>query len=85
MRGRSIDGAIRRVVRRHPAVVKSLAWGPQWAPLYQGDPAVVLAGDRFHASSEGHVVFAASAAPVMDELLARLASSRSLPMSSPAP
>ncbi|MBA2337374.1 MAG: hypothetical protein H0V96_06415 [Acidimicrobiia bacterium] len=85
VRGRSVDGAIRRAVRGHPAVVKSLAWGPQWAPLYQGDPAVVLAGDRFHASSEGHAVFAASAAPVMDHLLARLASARGLPMSPPAP
>lgn len=78
VRGRSVDGAIRRVAWRHPNVVKSTAWGAQWAPLYHGDPAVMLAGDRFHASAEGHALFAAAAAPVMDELLARLAASREL-------
>ena len=77
VRGMAVDGAIRRVVRRHPGVVKSTAWGPQWAALYEGDPEVVLAADRFHASAEGHAVFAEAAAPVLDELLARLRASRS--------
>jgi lysophospholipase L1-like esterase len=76
VRGLAVDGAIRRVARRHPHTVKSTAWGPQWAPLYEGDPEVMLAGDRFHASAAGHAVFAEAAAPVLDELLARLAASR---------
>jgi lysophospholipase L1-like esterase len=78
VRGLAVDGAIRRVVWRHPGVVKSTAWGPQWAPLYEGDPDVVLATDRFHASAEGHAVFADAAAPVLDELLARVAEARGL-------
>jgi lysophospholipase L1-like esterase len=76
VRGLAVDGAIRRVVRRHPGVVKSTAWGPQWAALYEGDPEVMLAADRFHASAEGHAVFADASAPVLDELLARLRASR---------
>jgi lysophospholipase L1-like esterase len=75
VRGLAIDGAIRRVVRRHPEVVKSTAWGPQWAALYEGDPEVMLAPDRFHASAEGHAIFADAAAPVLDELLSRLRAS----------
>ncbi len=78
VRGLAVDGAIRRVVRRHPEVVKSTAWGPQWAALYEGDPEVMLARDRFHASAEGHAIFADGAAPVVDELLARLRAVRAV-------
>lgn len=72
VRGRAIDDAIRRAVAAHPGVVKGSAWGPGWAVFAEGDPGVYFAPDRFHASAEGHAVFAAAAAPVVDALLARL-------------
>lgn len=72
VRGRSIDRALLRAAARFPRVVKGSAWGPQWRIFADGDPEVVFAPDRFHASAVGHACFAAAVQPVMDELLRRL-------------
>ncbi len=68
VRGRSFDGAIRRVVARHPGVVKSRSWGNEWEP-FESDPEVIFAADQFHASSAGHAIFAGAAIPVVEALL----------------
>lgn len=72
VRGRACDRAIRRAAGRFPSVVKGEAWGPQWLVFEEGDPDVIFAEDRFHASAHGHAVFAAAVIPVIEELLRRL-------------
>jgi lysophospholipase L1-like esterase len=69
VRGRSIDGAIRRVAARHPGVVKSRAWGEGWE-AFASQPEVIFAGDQFHAGAAGHAVFAVAMIAVVDALLA---------------
>lgn len=73
VRGRSLDRATLRAASRYPNVVKGQAWGPAWRIFEEGDSAVVFAADQFHASAVGHETFAAAVAPVIDELLRRLA------------
>jgi lysophospholipase L1-like esterase len=72
VRGRSLDRATLRAASRFPNVVKGQAWGPAWRIFEEGDPAIVFAPDRFHASAVGHETFAAAVQPVIDELLRRL-------------
>jgi len=72
VRGRSLDRALLRAVRRYPTVVKAQAWGPAWSPLAEGDPAVIFAPDYFHVSAVGHATFAEGMTPVIHELLRRL-------------
>ena len=69
VRGRSFDGAIRRVASRHRGVVKSRSWGEMWRP-FDEHPEVIFAPDQFHASAAGHALFAAAAIPVAETLLA---------------
>ena len=76
VRGRSLDRAILRAASRFPNVVKGQAWGPQWRLFEEGDPAIVFAPDRFHASAVGHATFAAAVEPVIDELLRRMDAER---------
>jgi len=71
VRGRSIDQALVRAAAQFPDVVKGSAWGPQWRIFEDGDPDVVFAADRFHASAIGHACFAAALEPVVDELVSR--------------
>jgi lysophospholipase L1-like esterase len=68
VRGRSIDHAIGRVAFQY-GVPKSRAWGPEFAS-FEYDPAV-WAGDLFHASGEGHAMYADAANPLVDEALRR--------------
>lgn len=79
VRGRSLDRATLRAASRFPNVVKGQAWGPSWRFFDEGDPALVFAADRFHASAVGHATFAFAVEPVIDELLRRLASEREGP------
>lgn len=72
VRGRSLDRATLRAASRYPNVVKGQAWGPAWRIFEEGDPTIVFAPDRFHASAVGHEAFAAAVEPVIDELLRRL-------------
>jgi lysophospholipase L1-like esterase len=69
VRARAFDSAIRRVVARHPGVVKSRTWGEAWKP-FEEMPDVTFAPDQFHASAAGHAMFAAAAIPVVEKLLA---------------
>ena len=69
-RGRSMDHAIRRVVANRPNAVKSKAWGQVWH-RFDSDPIAMFSGDMFHASEEGHSVFAGNGIEVVNELLAR--------------
>lgn len=68
VRARSFDGAIRRVVARHPGVIKSRSWGEVWKP-FETNPEVIFAADQFHASAAGHAIFAATSIPVVEALL----------------
>jgi lysophospholipase L1-like esterase len=68
VRGRAIDHAIGRVAFRY-GVPKSRAWGLEYA-RFEYDPAV-WAGDLFHASGEGHTMYADAAKPLVDEALRR--------------
>ncbi|HEX9855898.1 MAG TPA: GDSL-type esterase/lipase family protein [Acidimicrobiia bacterium] len=71
VRARAFDRAIARVAARNPGVLKSTTWGPLWERFDRGDPEI-FAADQFHASGEGHAVFAASIIPVVDRLVASL-------------
>ncbi len=71
VRGRAVDGAIRRVVHNHPGVVKTDTWSPGWDE-FNTNPAAIFAADQFHASAYGHRVYTAAMLPAIDVLLARL-------------
>ena len=75
IRGRSFDRAIARAAARHPNVIKTVTWGPQWRLFEDGDPDHVFAPDRFHASAAGHAVFADAFMPVAETMLEYLARS----------
>ena len=73
VRARAVDHAIGRVPDCYD-VPKSRAWGPEFEP-FETDPAV-WAGDLFHASAEGHAMYADAAIPLIDEALRRSNSAR---------
>lgn len=68
VRGRAIDHAIGRVAFQY-GVPKSRAWGPEFE-RFENDP-TVWAGDLFHASGEGHSMYADATNPLVDETLRR--------------
>ncbi|MGB5186085.1 MAG: GDSL-type esterase/lipase family protein [Acidimicrobiia bacterium] len=68
VRGRAIDHAIGRVAFRY-GVPKSRAWGPEYAS-FEHEPAL-WAGDLFHASADGHAIYADATNPLVDEALRR--------------
>ncbi|MEN8113215.1 MAG: GDSL-type esterase/lipase family protein [Actinomycetota bacterium] len=70
VRARSVDHAIGRVAS-HYDVPKSNAWGPVF-DRFATDPNV-WAPDLFHASAEGHVMYAEAAIPLIEEALRRSA------------
>ncbi|MEA2023840.1 MAG: GDSL-type esterase/lipase family protein [Actinomycetota bacterium] len=74
VRARAVDHAIGRVAHRYD-VPKSRAWGAEFEP-FETDPGV-WAGDLFHASAEGHAMYADAAIPLVEEALRR--SSPALP------
>ncbi len=71
VRGRSYNNAIRRVVAKYDMVLKSETWSSLWDPFATSDPGV-FAADQFHASNEGHAIFAASMFPVVNTLIGAL-------------
>jgi len=73
VRGRAIDHAIGRVAHAY-GVPKSQAWGPEFE-RFNSDPHM-WAADLFHASAEGHEMYADAAYPLVDEALRR---ARSVP------
>jgi lysophospholipase L1-like esterase len=66
VRSRAMDRAVGRVVARYPRAIKSNAWDVMEG-IFAGNP-VMFAADQFHASTEGHLVFASLARPFVDEL-----------------
>ena len=68
VRSRAVDHAIGRVADRY-GVPKSRAWGIEFEP-FGTDPAI-WAGDLFHASAEGHALYADAAIPLVEEALRR--------------
>ncbi len=71
VRGRAFDRALVRVAAGYPDVVKSMAWGGPWRRFNDGDPRHLFSDDWFHASANGHALFAGGALAVAHELLAR--------------
>ncbi|MFC2153343.1 GDSL-type esterase/lipase family protein [Actinomycetota bacterium] len=67
LRARSIDHAVSRVAREFPRTVKSNAWDVM-ERRFREEPEM-FAGDLFHASAPGHLVFAEVARPVADRLV----------------
>jgi lysophospholipase L1-like esterase len=67
VRGRAIDRAVARVASHYPRVAKSNAWDVMY-PAFIEDPDL-FAPDLFHASAEGHLVFASAGRPVSDRLV----------------
>lgn len=67
IRARSVNNAIARVAADLPRAIKSNPWGVMWDTFYR-DPEM-FAGDRFHASAKGHLVFAEVARPMADRLV----------------
>ena len=68
VRGRAIDRAISRVAFQY-GIPKTRAWGPEYA-RFEYEPEV-WAGDLFHASAEGHAMYADATNPLVDEALRR--------------
>lgn len=71
VRARSFDRAVARAVARHPGVLKSNNWSPLFDPFATRHHSL-FAADRFHASAEGHGIFAAAVLPVVEKLVARV-------------
>jgi lysophospholipase L1-like esterase len=67
VRGRAIDRAINRVVANYPRTAKSNAWDVMY-PAFVERPEL-FAEDLFHASAQGHLVFASAGRPVSDRLV----------------
>ncbi len=67
IRARAVNNAVARVAARYPSTVKSNAWGVM-AGRFDHEPDL-FAGDLFHASAAGHLVFAEVALPVADRLV----------------
>lgn len=68
VRGRAVDHAIGRVADRYD-VPKSQAWGPVFE-RFETDPDT-WAPDLFHASADGHEMYAEAAIPLVEEALRR--------------
>ncbi len=67
VRSRAIDKAITRVAEGYPRTVKSNAWNVMY-PAFEQYPEM-FGPDLFHASAEGHLMFASAAKPVSDKLV----------------
>lgn len=67
IRARAIDHAIGRVRANYPRAVKSNAWNVMH-PAFDEHPEM-FASDLFHASAEGHLLFASVGRPVADKLV----------------
>lgn len=67
VRSRAIDKAVGRVAANYPRTVKSNAWNVMY-PAFEQYPEM-FGSDLFHASAEGHLMFASAARPVSDKLV----------------
>jgi hypothetical protein len=67
-----MDHAIVRAVRRHPGVLKTDTWSLGWEPFVNGNSTVIFAPDMFHASAEGHAIYAGAMRVVLNGLLQQI-------------
>jgi len=67
VRSRAINHAIARVAIKYPRAIKSNAWDVM-VGVFDGNP-MMFGEDHFHASTEGHLVFASVARPFADRLV----------------
>ena len=67
IRSRAVNNAIARVATTYPRAIKSNAWDVM-AGVFDGNP-MMFGDDHFHASTEGHLVFASVARPFADRLV----------------
>lgn len=67
VRSRAINHAIARVAAQYPRAIKSNAWDVM-VGVFDGNP-MMFGEDHFHASTEGHLVFASVARPFADRLV----------------
>lgn len=74
-RSRRFDDAATRVADQYERVTKTDNWGRMSTAFASGDPAM-FAADQFHASGEGHAVFAEEAIPAVEEVLPYAAGDR---------
>ena len=72
IRAKSFDRAVRRVVQRHPGVLKTHTWSAGWDE-FNTNPDAIFAADRFHASAYGHGIYSAAAMTAAEQIIARLA------------
>ena len=68
VRGRAMNSAVGRIAVDYPRAVKSNAWDVM-EDVFVQDP-TMFADDLFHASANGHLVFAQVARPIVDRLVA---------------
>jgi lysophospholipase L1-like esterase len=74
-RARRIDDAVTRVVDQFERVARTDNWGRMSTAFADGDLSL-WAGDQFHASGQGHAVFAEEALPAIEEILPYAAGDR---------
>jgi lysophospholipase L1-like esterase len=68
VRGRAVNGAIRRAAWGRRGVVKTETWGAQWGG-FERAPHDYFSADHFHASASGHGLFSGSVCAGVDTLL----------------
>ena len=67
VRSRAVNNAVGRVAASYPRAIKSNAWDVM-VGVFDGNP-IMFGEDQFHASTEGHLVFATVARPFVDRLV----------------
>lgn len=75
-RARRTDDAAARVAEQFDRAAKTENWGRMSSAFASGD-LDLWAGDHFHASGQGHAIFAEEALPAVEELLPYAAGERS--------
>lgn len=67
VRSRAINNAVARVAAKYQRAIKSNAWDVM-AGVFEDNP-MMFGEDQFHASTEGHLIFASVARPFVDRLV----------------
>jgi lysophospholipase L1-like esterase len=67
VRARAVNNAVARVAVRYPRAIKSNAWDVMESAF--GNEPELFGDDLFHASAEGHLMFATVARPMADRLV----------------
>jgi lysophospholipase L1-like esterase len=67
IRARAVNNAVARVAVQYPRAIKSNAWDVMESAF--GSEPELFGDDLFHASAEGHLMFATVARPMADRLV----------------